>query len=84
MSSIQVRKETNCLIVDFYYNGIRCREQTALKDTINNRKKIQQLLTRLDAEILAGTFEYQRYFPKSKLLSRINPHPTLTAVNTAN
>ena len=84
MSSIQVRKETNCLIVDFYYNGIRCREQTALKDTINNRKKIQQLLTRLDAEILAGTFEYQRYFPKSKLLSRTNPHPTLTAVNTAN
>ena len=84
MSSIQVRKETNCLIIDFYYNGIRCREQTALKDTTSNRKKIQQLLTRMDAEILAETFEYQHYLPKSKLLSRMNPHPSPIMVNTAN
>ncbi|MDE2341977.1 MAG: DUF3596 domain-containing protein [Betaproteobacteria bacterium] len=82
MSSIQVRKETSCLIIDFYYNGIRCREQTALKDTTGNRKKIQQLLTRMDAEILAGTFEYQRYFPKSKLLTRLNPLPGSTLANT--
>lgn len=30
MSSIQVRKETGCLILDFYHQGKRCREQTAL------------------------------------------------------
>lgn len=66
MASIQVRKETRCLIIDFYFKGIRCREQTALPDTPSNRKKVQKVLDRIDAEITAGTFEYRRYFPGGK------------------
>ncbi|MFA5824815.1 MAG: DUF3596 domain-containing protein [Gallionellaceae bacterium] len=66
MASIQVRKETGCLIIDFYFKGTRCREQTALTDNAANRKKVQKVLDRIEAEIAAGTFEYRRIFPGSK------------------
>lgn len=66
MASIQVRKKTNCLIIDFYYHGTRCREQTALDDTAINRKKVQKLIDRIEADIAAGTFDYGQYFPSSK------------------
>src|SRR5574340_1487753 len=66
MASIQVRKRTNCLILDFYYKSQRCREQTALPDSAANRKKVQKVLERIEADIASGTFEYRRYFPSSK------------------
>lgn len=66
MASIQVRKRTNCLILDFYYKSQRCREQTALPDSAANRKKVQKVLDRIEADIASGTFEYRRYFPSSK------------------
>jgi integrase len=66
MASIQVRQRTGCLIMDFYFKGIRCREQTALKDTEANRKKVQKVLDRIEDETAAGTFEYRRFFPGSK------------------
>ena len=49
MASIQTRKETNTLIIDFYYQGRRCREQTALKDTLANRKRLQKVIERVEA-----------------------------------
>ena len=72
MASIQIRKETGTLIIDFYYNGKRCREQTALSDTAANRKRVQKLLDRLEAEIEAGSFEYRRFFPKSKTAAKFD------------
>lgn len=66
MASIQLRKETGTLIMDFYYRGQRCREQTALTDTPANRKKVQKVLDRIEADIASGAFEYRRYFPSSK------------------
>ena len=66
MASIQTRKRDNTLIIDFYNKGVRCREQTALTDTSANRKKVQKVLDRIEAEIAAGTFEYRRFFPGSK------------------
>lgn len=66
MASIQVRKETGFLIIDFYYKGTRCREQTILPDTSANRKRVQKVLDRIEAEISGGTFEYSRVFPGSK------------------
>ena len=66
MASIQVRKSSGCLIMDFYFKGIRFREQTTLKDTAANRKRVQKVLDRIEVEIQAGTFEYSRFFPNSK------------------
>jgi len=70
MASIQLRKETGTLIIDFYFKGVRCREQTALNDTPANRKKLQKLIERMEAEMAAGKFDYGQAFPGSKLLSK--------------
>ncbi len=66
MASIQVRKSTGALIIDFYFRGQRCREQTSLTDTPANRKRIQKLIDKLEEEVSLGTFDYQRFFPNSK------------------
>lgn len=65
MGSIVARPETGHLFLDFRYRGVRCREQTSLPDTSANRKKLQAVLNKLEAEITLGTFEYGRYFPNS-------------------
>jgi len=66
MASIQVRKETGTLIIDFYYRGKRCREQTLLQDTPANRKRIEKFLTKVEEAIALGTFNYREFFPSSK------------------
>lgn len=53
------------LFLDFYYRGTRCREQTALPDSAENRKKVQTLLNRIQKEIKQGTFDYAATFPGS-------------------
>ncbi len=73
MGSIQVRKETGCLIIDFYYQGIRCREQTALPDTQVNRKKVEKLISKVEEEISLNTFDYRRYFPSSRNAAKFVP-----------
>ncbi len=63
MASINVRN--NKLQVDFRYKGKRCREQTRYVDTPANRKKLEKIIERMEAEILLNTFIYRNYFPKS-------------------
>lgn len=65
MGSIRVRESTQKLFFDFHYQGKRCREQTALENTASNRKKLESILKRIEAEITLGTFEYHHYFPNS-------------------
>lgn len=65
MGSIRVRESTQKLFFDFHYRGKRCREQTALENTASNRKKLETILKRIEAEITLGTFEYHQYFPNS-------------------
>ena len=71
MAKIQVRPESNNLYFDFRYNGKRCREQTALPDTVINRKRLGKVLARIEAEITLGTFEYGKYFPNSPMAKKI-------------
>lgn len=56
MSKINSRKETGLLYFDFRYQGVRCREQTTLRDTTANRRKMEKVLERIEREIVAGTF----------------------------
>lgn len=69
MGSIRVRGSGN-LQIDFRYMGTRCREQTALPDTAANRKTLEKLIQKIEAEILLGTFVYSSYFPNSKMVAR--------------
>ena len=65
MSKIGIRPETNTLYFDFRVLGIRCREQTPLRDTKENRKKMQFVLDRLDQAIKDKSFNYRDFFPES-------------------
>ncbi|CAM3881607.1 Arm DNA-binding domain-containing protein [Rheinheimera salexigens] len=67
MANISVR--TGKLVLDFRYQGIRCREQTALTDTKSNRAKLAKLLIDIDAAIRLGSFIYSDYFPGSSRAS---------------
>ena len=64
MGSVRAR-ENGQLFFDFRYRGHRCREQTTLKDTRANRKRLEQVLRKIEAEIELGTFDYASYFPNS-------------------
>lgn len=65
MAKIRVRPETGLLYLDFFYRGTRCREQTALPNSAENRKKVQTLLNRIQKEIAQGSFDYAATFPGS-------------------
>ncbi len=54
------------LVVDFRYLGKRCREKTSLEDNPANRKKLAQVMKKMEAEITLGIFDYTAYFPKSE------------------
>ncbi|PYG00790.1 integrase [Thioalkalivibrio sp. ALE21] len=70
MGSVRVRKETGRLFLDFMYQGVRCREYTAMTDTVANRKRVAKLLERVEAEIRVGVFDYAKTFPNSRNAQR--------------
>src|SRR5690606_40337530 len=63
MASISAR--TGKLYFDFRYKGERCREYTKLEDNLPNRRRMEKILQRIEAEITLGTFVYRDYFPDS-------------------
>ncbi|OYY82996.1 MAG: hypothetical protein B7Y34_02130, partial [Methylophilales bacterium 16-45-9] len=65
MASIRARKDNGLLFFDFRYQGKRYREQTLLIDSKSNRRKMEEVLSKIDNDILDGVFDYEKYFPKS-------------------
>lgn len=70
MSKVRARPETGTLYLDFFYRGVRCREQTALPDTAQNRRRVQSLLHRVQKDIAQGMFDYATVFPGSPRAKR--------------
>ncbi|MCG5525928.1 site-specific integrase [Ectothiorhodospira haloalkaliphila] len=66
MAKVRARPDNGKLFIDFRYQNKRCRELTALDDTSVNRKRLEKLAKRIDAEIAAGVFDYSKLFPNSK------------------
>jgi len=66
VGKVRARSDNNMLFLDFYFQGVRCREQTALEDTPANRKAVQRLMDRIDTEIANGSFDYAATFPGSR------------------
>lgn len=89
MASIRRHSRSGRLFFDFRLQGVRCREQTTLSDTRENRRRMEKLLERIEAEIRLGTFDYGRYFPNSPRAARFKamaqqaagaaPSPTFSA-----
>jgi integrase len=82
MGSVRISDTTGALFMDFRLQGRRCREYTALSDTPANRKKLEKVLAKIEAEIEAGTFVYTNYFPNSKALKRLSRPAGLELVET--
>lgn len=78
MGKIRTRKETGKLLFDFFYKGLRCREQTLLDDTPANRKRLEAFMDQIDREIKQGNFEYEKYFPNSRNLAHLQQIPLAT------
>jgi integrase len=72
MAKIRSRPETGTLYLDFFYRGVRCREQTALEDTVENRKKVQTLLNKIQKDIRQDHFDYAATFPNSPRAERFS------------
>jgi integrase len=72
MAKVTARKETGKLVIDFTYRSVRCREQTALADTPQNRKRASAVVQRIKAAIVDGTFAYGDFFPGSALATRFD------------
>ncbi|MAG65298.1 MAG: integrase [Pseudomonadales bacterium] len=81
MGSIVARPETGKLFFDFRYKNKRCREQTALEDTPVNRRKLEGILKKIEAEITLGSFEYARYFPGSRNARQFSETENLKAAS---
>ncbi|QZA77390.1 site-specific integrase [Deefgea tanakiae] len=84
MGAVRARKETGLLFIDFRWEGKRCREQTNLRDTIANRKKLEKMLQQIESEITLGRFDYTSFFPESKtsgnpILNKSPIKPVITA-----
>ena len=69
MGKVRVRP-SGYLYFDFWYQGIRCKEYTELKNTPENLKLMNEAMTRIDSEIRLGTFNYSNYFPESTFAKR--------------
>ena len=67
MASIRARKDNGLLFLDFRFEGKRYREQTLLTDTKTNRKKMSEILGKIESDIANNTFDYRKYFSKGAL-----------------
>lgn len=84
MGSIRTRNKggSGHLVIDFRYQGKRCREQTLLENTPANLKRLETVLKTIEREIGAGTFVYARYFPHSKRAAEFRPQPSSSHTGT--
>lgn len=64
MASIRARKDNGLLFFDFRVGGKRYREQTLLNDTKVNRRKMDEVLGKIESDISKGDFDYYKFFPK--------------------
>lgn len=79
MAKVRVRPETGNLYLDFSYRGVRCREQTALPDTPQNRNTLEGLATRIKRDLAKGQFQYRTYFPDSSRVTAFDSPAMSTA-----
>jgi len=72
VGSIRRRAETGHLYFDFHFQGQRCREYSALADTGDNRRKMEIVIKKIEADIASNRFDYATYFPDSPRASKFS------------
>lgn len=66
-----VRPRGNSIQIDFYYRGVRCREILRIAPTPSNIRHAEQKREAVLYAIETGKFDYQQFFPKSRMASRL-------------
>ncbi len=61
-----VRTRGNSIVIDFTYNGQRCRESLRIKPTKTSLREVSRKRESILYEIAMGKFEYANHFPNSK------------------
>ena len=69
---VGVRPRGNSIMIDFMYNGQRCRETLALPPTKPNMQHAYRMRESILFEIATNTFNYAKHFPNSKNLRRFS------------
>ena len=75
MATLRARPENGRLLLDFYYRGVRCREQTEFFDIPAQRRRAEHLQRHLEEALARGDFRYSDFFPGSRRAERFNEEP---------
>src|SRR5690606_11784269 len=75
MAKVRVRPETGMLYLDVFYRGVRCREQTALPDTAETRRRVPSLMSRISRESKQGRCAYAATSPGSPRAAKFAASP---------
>jgi integrase len=73
MVNVLCRKDTGLLLLDFRWQGQRCREHTLLPETPTHRARLELLARKIDRAIQQGTFRYSDFFPNSRRALAMGP-----------
>lgn len=68
----------NSIEITFEYQAVRCRERIKLAPTSSNLKYAAKLKSSIEVEIAKGSFDYFKFFPKSKRARRFSRNPAQT------
>lgn len=75
-----VRPRGNSIEIDFYANGIRCREALKLAPTKPNLSHAKRMREAILHEIGIGTFDYERHFPGGRQASKLSSRPASRSI----
>ena len=68
-----IRSRAGKLFFDFYYQSVRCREQTLLNDTKLNRARMEKVMNDIDRAICIERFVYSDYFLTASVVRPLLP-----------
>ncbi|BCE02805.1 Arm DNA-binding domain-containing protein [Marinicellulosiphila megalodicopiae] len=80
----KITERNGRLVFDFNFQNQRCRELTKLESTPANKKRAESILKKIDAEITLETFDYKKYFPKSKMADKLEAKSLQLAKKSSN
>lgn len=66
-----VRTRGNSIQLDFYFRAVRYRETLQIRPTLANLRLAEQKLDAIRYSIETGRFDYQQFFPNSRIAARL-------------
>ncbi|MGE4319662.1 MAG: tyrosine-type recombinase/integrase [Deferribacterales bacterium] len=75
---VAVRRDKDRLLLDFYYQGVRCREYLSVKASKDGQRYAERQAKQLEQQILDNQFNYADWFPNSKKCSYFMSKPSNT------